>query len=523
MRLRRSTDASVEALRALRSARRRRYVGDLDAIMDTLYKAYLVLIFGGVGLALIAGAIADAPLGPAELRDLADRGPGALGAAVALAVLAGLRGGSRGGPLAIEAAEVQYVLLAPVDRGPALRPAALRQARVAVLAGAAAGLAVGAFAVPRLPGSSVEWLAVLAGFGALLPLCYLGPALLACGHRLGPRLAGAVGSLLLAWALVDLAAGTVSSPATMLGVLATLPLQHGFVAALSIAGALAALAVGVAGLVAVGGLSLDMARRRATLVAEMRFSATVQDLRAVVLLRRQLAGELPRRSPWLSSGWLERVPPPVERRALRSILRWPLSRLGRVAVAGVLTGLTAAAVWGGTTPLAAVAGAFLFVAALDLSEPLSQEIDHPTRRDLLPVDVARLLQRHLVVPALCMAAVGALGVLAVGALGASAALLVAAVLMLLPTGLLLVACAALSATNDPYRYVLTPGLGYAQTAAPIVIALVGVGAPVLAVREAERHGGSPVGSMFAVEAILLLLAIGLVRFVGGRVAGTVKV
>jgi hypothetical protein len=495
--------------------RRQRFVEEFD-VMDALYKIYLFAIFGGIGLALIAGAIADAPLGPSELRDLADRGPPALGAAVALAALLGLRGGSRGGPLAIEAAELQYVLLAPVDRGAAVRPAAQRQMRVAALAGAALGLAIGAFAVPRLPGSSVEWLGVLAAFGALLPLCYLGSALLACGYRLGARRASAIGFLLLAWTLVDLAAGTVSSPATMLGVLATLPLQDGVTAALSIVGAAAAIASVVVGLVAVGGLSLDLARRRATLVAELCFSAAVQDLRTVILLRRQLAAERPQRSAWLSPSWLESLPP-VPRRALRGFLRWPLSRLVRVAGAGVLTGLIAAAIWDGTTPLVVAVGAFLFVAALDVSEPLAQEVDHPTRRDLLPLDAASLLQRHLTVPSFAMGAVGALGALTVLALGASGTLFAAGAVMVLPMGLLLVCCAALSVTNDPYRYILTPELGYVQSTAPIVIALAAVGGPVLAVREAARHDLSPWEIAILVDLALLTLGIGLAWFVSSRV------
>ncbi len=484
--------------------------------MDALYKIYLVVIFGGVGLALIAGAIADAPLGPAELNRLADHGPAALGMAVALAILLGLRSGARGGPLAIEAAELQYVLLAPVDRGAALRPGAVRQARVAVLTGAALGLSVGAFAVPRLPGSSVEWLAVLTAFGALLPLCCLGSALLACGRRLSPTLATAIGLLLSAWTLADLITGAVSSPATMLGALATLPLQSGVTAALAAVGAGVALAIALAGLLAVGGLSLDMARRRATLVAELRFSASVQDLRTVILLRRQLAAERPRRRPWLSPAWLRRLPP-VPRRALRGLLRWPADRLARVAAAGALTGLTAAAVWNGTTPLVAALGAFLFVAALDVSEPLAQEVDHPTRRDLLPVDLARLLQRHLAVPSLAMAAIGAIAVLTAFVIGAPGPLIAAGAVMLPPAGLLLVGCAALSVTNDPYRYVLSPELGYFQTAAPIVIALVAVGGPVFALREAVRHGRAPLGTAVLLDVALLVFGIGLAGLVSGRV------
>jgi hypothetical protein len=513
---------TMEALRALRAARRRRFVERLD-LMEILYRAYVVAIFGSIALFLVAGAIDDAALGPAALDRLAEQGPAALGLAVALTVLAGLRSGSRGGPLAIEAAEVQHVLLAPVDRGVVLRPAAFRQAGVMALAGSAIGLTAGAFAISRLPGSSFEWIAVLTAFGGLLPLSYLGAALLASGWRLAPRLAAVLGFGLLAWTGADLVLGWTTSPATMLGALATLPLQGG-VATTAAAGVAAAVAIFVAGLASAGGLSLDLARRRATLASELRFSAAVQDLRAVILLRRQLASERPRRRPWLKATSLHRyLGSPIDRRALRSLLRWPAARLLRIAAVGVLAGLVAAGTWAGTTPLVAVVGVILLVAALDLIEPLAQEIDHPTRRDLLPVDAAELVRRHLMMPALAMTIVLAIAALAVLALGATNADLAVVAVTILPTALLLACCAALSTTNDPYRYILTPYVGYAQTGAPIAIAMVAGGAPLLAAREATRHGYSPMAAVILVEAALLVVAVGLVWFVGTRVSARAEV
>ena len=51
----------------------------------------------------------------------------------------GLRSGSRGGPLALERAEVRHVLLAPVDRTTALRAPAIRQLRFLAFVGMVAG------------------------------------------------------------------------------------------------------------------------------------------------------------------------------------------------------------------------------------------------------------------------------------------------------------------------------------------------------------------------------------------------
>jgi hypothetical protein len=506
----------------MRSTRRRRFVGQLD-VMEVFYRVYVAAIFGAIVLSLVAGAVNDAHVSAHAVESLADRGPALLGIVVALAVFAGLRSGARGGPLAIEDAEVQYVLLAPLDRGGALRSSALRQLRIATLAGAVLGAVAGNFAFRRLPGSPVEWLACLAAFGALVPLCTLGCALLASGRRLRPGLAGSIGALLLAWSLVDVALGAKTSPATMLGVLATLPLQSGTVAASSALGFAVAAAAGLAGLISLGGLSLEAARRRATLTAQLRFSASVQDLRAVVLLRRQLASESPRRRPWLRLRDPALASRPVWRRGWQSVLRWPVARLGRVLAVGVVAGLLAAATWSGTTPLIALAGVALLVAALDLIEPLAQEVDHPLRRDLVPVRPNSLIQQHLVAPVVAMSVVTLFGTLAAMALGSAATAAGIGAVMIAPTAFVLLCCAALSATNDPYAYLLVPQIGYMQTALPIVVAIVAVAAPVLAARAAADSGGSAVFAAALVEAVLTAVAAIMAAWLGQRVAGRTAV
>jgi len=454
------------ALGELRAARRRRFVEQID-LMELLYRVYLAAIFGGIALAVIAGWVEEAPANAGAIADMREHGPAVLGLALALAVLMGLRSGARGGPLAIEAAEVQYVLLAPIDRGTALRPAAWRQLRIAVLAGAVLGAVVGNFVFRRLPGSPVAWIACLALLGALLPLCALGAALLASGRRLRPALATAIGLALLAWSLADLLLGATTSPATMAGEIGTLPLQGGGShLALAGVGLAIALALGGLGLRAVGRIALEAARRRAALTAELRFSASVQDLRTVVLLRRQLASERPRRRPWIRLAAASSRHP-VWRRGWQSFLRWPLGRVVRVLAIGLAAGAATAAAWSGITLLFVLPGLLLMVAALDLVEPLAQETDHPTRRELLPLAAAGLIQRHLVPSFAAMAALLAFATLAALALGPSASAVGVGVAMLFPTALVLVCCAALSATNDPYAHVLNPQLGYLQTAAPV--------------------------------------------------------
>ena len=125
------------------------------------------MIFGGIALAFLAGIVSEAPVSASALEETRVHAPPIIGIVVALAILAGLRSGAHGGPLAIEPAEVQYTLLAPLNRGAALRPAAFSQLRIAAIAGAAIGAIVGNFVFRRFPGSGLEWIGCLALFGAL--------------------------------------------------------------------------------------------------------------------------------------------------------------------------------------------------------------------------------------------------------------------------------------------------------------------------------------------------------------------
>jgi hypothetical protein len=506
--------AARRALKDMRAARKKRFIEQLD-VMEVLYRVYVALIFGAIALGVVAGVVNDADVGASAAGGIADDGPALLGIGIALAVLAGLRSGSHGGPLAIEEAEVQYLLLAPVDRRISLRTPALRQLRVALLAGAVAGAVAANFAFRRLPGPPLEWFAWLALFGAAVPLCTLAAAHLASGRRLRPAIATGAGFALLAWSLADVLLGSTTSPATMVGALATLPLQGGDRVALAAGGVALAAALAGAGLLSLGGLSLEAARRRATLTAQLRFSASVQDLRTVVLLRRQLASENPRGQPWVSLPGRGRFP--VWRRGWHSFLRWPFARLARLMVAGIAAGALAAGAWSGTTPLAGLAGLALFVAALDLVEPLAQEADHPTRRDLLPIGQDSLIRRHLAAPAAAMGIVTSVGVVATIALGSSGTAIGIGAVMLAPTAIVLLCCAALSTTNDPYAYLFTPELGYAQTALPILAAIGAVAAPLIVAREAAQRGESAVGAAAAVEAVVLVGAAAMAWWLGQRV------
>jgi len=515
----------VAAMKAMRRARRRRYVARVD-VMEVLYRVYLGALVAVFALGFLAGALHEVPADPASVDGIRAHAPAAIGLAVALLIYAGLRAGARGGPLAIEAAEVQYTLLAPVSRRAALRPAALAQLRIATISAAIFGAVVGNFVFRRFPGTAVEWIGALAAFGALVPVAVLGSALAASGRRLRPGTAAALGAALVAWSALDLALGWSTSPATMLGEAATLPLQHGARAVLAAVGAALAVALFAGGLLGIGGLGLEAARRRAQLVAEIRFSAAVKDVRTVVLLRRQLASERPRRRPWLRLGGGSAARAPIWRRDWQSFLRWPAVRIVRVVLLAVAAGALAVAGFSQTPVLFVLPGPLLFVAALDLIEPLAQESDHPTRRALLPLPAPRLMRRHLPAPALACCLVVAIAAVAAAGIGGDFGLaLGVGAVSLIPVALLLIGAAAFSATNDPYEYALVPQLEMAMAGAPIATSAL-AGLPALVAwavvggrLHLQAHGdGAAVGAAAATEVLLLVVFAVALGFLTWRFA-----
>src|SRR3954468_12260866 len=110
-----SADPALDALHALRRARRRHRAADVD-VFEALYRAYLTAILLGIGILLLSGITGDTRLAPTRVRGAAARAPAAVAPAAASVIAIGLSSGGRGRPLVVEAADVRIVLLAPVDR-----------------------------------------------------------------------------------------------------------------------------------------------------------------------------------------------------------------------------------------------------------------------------------------------------------------------------------------------------------------------------------------------------------------------
>jgi hypothetical protein len=290
---------------------------------------------------------------------------------------------------------------------------------------------------------------------------------------------------------------------------------------LGLPGVVLPLIAAAAGVAVVGGSSIEAAERRASLASQIRFALTLQDLRTVVVLRRQLNQERPRSRPWVRLSRLSRGRTLVWRRDLRGLARWPGTRLIRVAALGVIAGLSLVGVWAGTTPLLVVAALALYLAGLDALEPLAQEIDHPDLPASAPAELGSLRLAH--VPASLITMV------VVALVGWGAAMIVGPLDIVLPVGAALIVPGALLATaGAATSIVMGPPtsdsmmLPMEAAGAKMVLrvlwapALVVVGlTPLLIARSSAAHGFAPGPAAFSgsvAPVTVGLVALGWVRY-----------
>jgi len=488
-------DADLEySLAEWRRWRTRRRIAEL-AWIDALYHAELAGLACAVAFYALAGVIGGAALSASQMADVTRTGDAWLGLAAAVALAVGLRSGSRGGPLVLEQADVRHVLLSPVDRRRALLGPALRQIRFQLFVAACGGLAVGFLAAHRLTGSTAGWMASATAFALATVALAFGAALVASSLRLPSWVGTALAIGLVAGAAADIAGVIPASPTAPWGRIGMWPVQPAAPGIVAVAISLVVLGAGLARL---GRVSLESAERRSRLVGQLRFAATLQDVRTVVVLRRQLALELPRLRPWVRVRVRGSERRPVWRRGLRGALRWPAARVGRLVLLGVVAGLALRGVWAGTTPLLALAGAALFLAGLDATEAMAQELDHPSLTDSVPVTAGSLRVRHLPVAVGVMALVAAVGVAAAVLVEPATGALELALVCAPAAALAGVAGAGASlvAVPDPVEALLMPpevtGAYQAfRIARPLVLAIAGT-LPVLAARAADGAGGPAV-------------------------------
>ena len=388
-----AVEAPEVALGDLRKTRRSNRLAHVHWI-DALYRVYIVGFLGVIAIALGADQLPGDPVTDAQAVTFALEAPAWLGLAFAVTVAIGLRSGARGGPLVLEAPVVMHELNAPVDRAAVLRGPAIKQLRFLAFAGAVVGGISGELASQRLPVNAFAAAFAGAVTFALAGVLASGTAMLVSSHRIRWWPANAMAAAVIGWSALDVVLGVRTSPLTWLASLAFWPIT---VTVLALIGVTVAVVVPVLGVAQIRNLSTEAALRRAGLVAQLRFAVTLQDVRTVVLLRRQLSQEKPRMKPWISirrAATKSRVPP-IWKRDWQSYFRFPLVRIVRMVLVAGVAGIALGAAWRGTPAAILVAALALFVAAYDAAEPVAQEVDHPTRWESYPEDPGRFLLHHL--------------------------------------------------------------------------------------------------------------------------------
>jgi hypothetical protein len=501
----------LSALRDMRKARRKNRLAEIHW-SDAIYRVYVfTLSVGGLTWWIVA-TLGSRPLNARGIESFVRHAPIAAGLAFALSVWGGVRSGGRGGPIALEHAELVHVLGSPLPRERVLRYPALQQYRRGLLIGAGVGAVAGRMTSPFVPGGGLRWSAVGALCGAICGLLWMASALITSGRRLnGSLVQGAVAAVTLA-SVISLWVRQIPAPFTLLGRTVLLGLPARVVSRVTdvgplavvpvVAALLAIIGTGVAALLGLAwcrGVNIERAQQRAALVGQLRFAVTTQDLRAVVLVRRQLNSEVHRRDPWV------RIPPGrgVERavlsRSARSFARWPARRFVRLLLLAGCAGLAARAGWAGAIPLLLVPGLAAFLAGLDVVEPLSQDADHLSLLDSYPRHRGRLANRLIIVPLLVLVVVGIIGSL-IGWLSAPLFEEPLRMNQLAPTlGLGVVwaisgtLAAALSVALGPPPFMMmiqTPEAGFARMASLPTYAVASIGGPIFFAQRAMSGGNS---------------------------------
>ncbi len=426
-----------DAITALRRARRSRRLGDTEWY-DVAYRVYLFALAGLVATVLASDAIAGVIDDDVTTDQLVTRGPALAGVAVVAAFGVGLRAGADGGPVSIEAADVRHLLVAPISRTRALLGPIVQRFRATAFIAALACAVVAQLIAREVEGSRAAWAASGARYGARVAMLYVSSALGAHATRLVPWHASVVAAATFVWQTVAVwsvwndaePAALRAGPGNLIGSVALWGIRQRGIDIVAVV--VVFVLVGVS--CALGArLRPDDLERRARLVSQLRFAATVQDLRTVVALRRQLRSETLRRRAIFGAAAPDAAPRSlaadgsarprpggagrvaatlVWRRCAASTGRLPVSRFVRIAALAATAGAAASLAVTWPPLLCSVVTVAGFLCGLEALESLSQEVDRPDRTEALPVERGWLFTHHLVVPAALIAVAGVVAAIA---------------------------------------------------------------------------------------------------------------
>jgi hypothetical protein len=431
-------------LKELRHTRQRRRLGELDWY-DIAYRVYLFALVGLVAVVWISDAIDGAIGDSVDTDDLLTRGPAMIGLLVVVAFALGLRSGADGGPISVEVADIRHVLLAPISqRAFMLRPIGQRL-RAAAFAVGLTGAVLGQLIATEVEGSRAAWALACGVFGAIVGSTFISAAVLSHALHVPRWAATIIATIVVAWqALVVWGVWNERTdglarvgPGNLAGRLALWGISQRGIDLIAI---VVAVAMAAAALALGGRLRLEPLARRGELVSQLRFAATVQDLRTVVQLRRQLRSESLRTRQWgqrdvptrpvANSITLSRhvaqvpteaspaaptdaattpAPSVVWKRGSRSLRRLPAARLVRIALLAALVGVGAALTYESSPLFGLLMLGALFLVGLECLEPLSQEVDRPDITDGFAIERGWIYANHLVAPAVFLAIVSMIG------------------------------------------------------------------------------------------------------------------
>lgn len=444
------------AVHELRRARRKARLADLEWF-DIAYRFYLWAFAGAVVILWASGQVSDDVASRSQVDGMLAHGPPVIGVVAAFAFALGCRSGSDGGPIALEPADVRHLMMAPVSRREVLRLPIAQRLRTATGFGALAGAVAGHLAAARLPGSGASWTMSGALAGALLGTMFVVTAVVVHAVAVPRWMATTIGLVAVAWQGAAVVT-PVPGPFDTLGSLALWGMRQHVVDVVAI---VVVVALTVTAFVMCDRLRAEELARRADLVSQLRFAATMQDLRTVVLLRRQLRDEHPRAErwwprrtnrtrrtttaaivaptaaqhtrfggptsqpaggdgdqPWPSPRWPAAT---VWRRGLDGLSHTPVPRLVRMLLLTATAAGGVVATLRGTTPATLVTGFALFILGLEAAEAMSQEVDHPDRTDGLPRERGWMLLHHLPAAAIMLVPFALIGAATVAVFEPSAA------------------------------------------------------------------------------------------------------